>query len=420
MATLLDRLLGRPEAKATGTGGTGPGVVGLTYDAPLLSMGNNPQKKAAQAMAAYREHFWVGVAERAVSGPASGVGWHLEDANGETIDETSGEGERAVLDLIERPAIKQRLRRRELWALTLRHTGLVGYTFWYLDEQELLGGTPAGIYYIRPDRMLPALDNQGNLVGWIMDGDRPNGRQPVPFTIDEIVVFRLDPSDDGLLGIGLVEQAWRKISLALATDRHSEKMIASGGRLAGLITPTPDKGSFSADEYKTIVNELRAVTDSPDAAKKALIFKVPVDYKATSATPSQMNLPELMRGSRVDILAGWNVPESQIGITGPAGLNSGDTKKFDEAAVWQGAREPRLNAFRETLQYEVLDRFRALGVTVELKLHTPTFDDQLPLYELAAKGGGVPLSNNQRRALVNAPPHPPGVRGESGRADGVQ
>lgn len=402
-------------AKAVGSGGTGAGVVALSYDVPISSIANNPQRKAREAMAAFRTP-WVFTAERAVSSVASTVGWHLENDQDETL---GGEGvtlsppEQAALDFMHSPV--KGLTRQQAWALTMRHAGLVGYTFWYLDQRDLLAGTPLQALYIRPDRMLPAEDKQGNLVGWVMDGDRPNGRQPVAFKPEEIEVFRLEPADEGHLGYGLVEAMWRKLALSGTVDRHTEKMIASGGRLPGIISPTEAKGSFSDDEYAQIVREMRNVTDSPDAAKKALIFKVPMDFKQTGANPSQMNVPDLMRASRDDIFAGWGVALSTVGVASPRGLNAGNIPKFEEAATWQNAREPRLAALAGPLQ-NILDRYAALGANLALELETPTFDDDTPLYDLADKAKVVPLSIDQRLALVGKDPLDPAIYGTLGTA----
>lgn len=410
---LRDAIIDTP-AKS-GSGGSGPGVVALTYDTPISTLANNPQRKAREAMAAFRTP-WVFTAERAVSSVASTVDWHLENDADETIGDESSEVEQAALAFMRNPMPAMRLSQRQVWALTLRHAGLVGYTFWYLDQRDLLAGTPLSALYIRPDRMLPAEDKAGNLVGWVMDGDRPNGRQPVGFGVDEIAVFRLEPPDEGHLGLGLVEAAWRKLAMSGVVDRHSEKMIASGGRLAGLISPKVEKGSFSTDEYDQIVREMRNVTDSPDAAKKALIFKVPVDFKPTAATPSQMNLPDLMRGTRDDIFAIWGVALSAVGVASPRGLNSGNIPKFEEAATWQNAREPRLSSFAETLQHHILDRYALLGANVALELETPSFDDDTPLYEIADKAKVEPLTMDERRALVGKDPLDPAVYGALGNA----
>jgi phage portal protein BeeE len=387
MPTLMDRLFGRatqpaPEAKAvvTGNGGTGPGVVALTYDVPLSSLSKDPQRLARQAEAYYTGHPWVRAAERLITGKGSSIGWHLEDAEGETIGDDAAEQQLDVVRLMETPS--PNLTRRELWALTLRHMGLVGDAFWYLDEREALAGTPRQILYVNPARMVPALDKLGNLVGWIMDGDRPNGRQPVGFEPDEILHFRLDPADDGPLGIGLVQSALSKLHLTEKADMHAAKTMGAGGRKPGVIMPTSEKGSFSSEEYAAIVREMRNVTDSPDAAKKSLIFKTPVTYSDAGVAPKELQLTELMQLGRDDVIALWGVPPSQLGIAGPAGLNSGDKDKYAEAALWQNAIGPRLEAFRETLQFGLLDRYAKLGSPVSLQLHLPTFDDEAPKVEM--------------------------------------
>lgn len=394
MATLLDRLLGRPEPVAR-KAVTGPGVVAMTYDVPLTSMSRNVQKLSREAQSVYHTNPWAYLAENSVSGVASGVEFHVEDSNGERVPETH-----PALVPLYRPSPLQdgraRMRRRPMWHLTLRHGGMAGDAFWYADA---LGsdGIPQGFIYINPARMWEAADDAGNLVGWVMDADRPNGRQPVGFEVSEILHFVYDPPDWGHRGIGIIEPAWRKLNLTDAADIHAEKSIRSGGRKPGIISPTDGK-TFNEDEYQAIVRELRNVTDSPDAAKKSLIFKAPVDYKDAGVAPSQMQLSELMRMSKEDILALWKVSPSQVGITSGRGLNSGDTQKYEEASTWQNAREPRLDMLRETLQDDYLDRF---GFT--LVLNTPTFDDQTPLYDLASKATNLPLTNNQRLALVGLP-----------------
>lgn len=395
MAFLLD--LFRPaQPVASVKAVTGPGVVAMTYDVPLTSLSRTPQKMAREAQALYHHNPWAYLAENSVSGVAAGVPFHVEDANGNTVPETHP----ALIPLY-RPTPdadrRKRLKRKALWQVTLRHGGLGGESFWYEDSLGA-GGIPVGFIYINPARMWDAKDNAGNLVGWVMDADRPNGRQPVGFDVDEILHFVYDPPDEGHRGIGIAEAAWRKLHLSDASDIHAEKSIRSGGRKPGIISPPAGK-TFSEDEYQAIVRELRNVTDSPDAAKKSLIFKAPVEYADAGIAPSQMQLADLMRMGRDDTLALWKMPPSQVGVTSSRGLNSGDTQKFEEAAAWQNAREPRLDMLRETLQDDYLDQF---GFT--LVLHTPQFDDQQPLYDLAKSAVEQPITVNERRSLLGLPP----------------
>jgi phage portal protein BeeE len=388
MASILDRLFGVPQPAAKAM--TGPGVLAWDYGVPLTSISRTPQKIAREAQAVYHNNPWAYLAENSVSGVAATVAFHIEDDAGNTIPDTH-----PVLVPLYRP--NERMKRRWMTQLTLRHGGMCGDAFWYADA--LSGdGIPTGFYYINPARMWEAKDRAGNLTGWVMDADRPDGRQPVGFSVEEILHFVYDPADDGHRGVGIVEAAWRKLHLTEAADIHAEKSIRSGGRKPGIISPVDGK-VFSDDEYKAIVNELRNVTDSPDAAKKSLIFKAPVDYKDAGIAPSQMQLADLMKSGRDDTLALWKVSLSQVGVVTARGLNSGETQKYEEASTWQNAREPRLSMFTETIQADYLDRFG-----FKLVLHLPTFDDQQPLYDLAKKSESIAMTNDERRALVGLQP----------------
>ena len=90
----------------------------------------------------------------------------------------------------------------------------------------------------------------------------------------------------------------------------------------------------------------------------------------------------------------------------PAGLNSGDSRKYDEAALWQNAINPRLTPFTETMQYQLLDRFAVLGQVVNIVLETPSFDDAQPAYDLLAKAENAPMTWNEKRALIGKDPLP--------------
>jgi SPP1 gp7 family putative phage head morphogenesis protein len=203
--------------------------------------------------------------------------------------------------------------------------------------------------------------------------------------------------------VGVAEAAQRKIELDRLTDHHAGGVYGSGGRLTGLIAPK-EGVTVNDDQWKQFVNDYRRITDDPDAAKRLQVAKMPLDFTQMTASPKDLQLLDVSKGNRDDILAAWGVPPSQIGIMSARGLNSGETVKYEEAALWQGAIEPRAEAFRETLQIGLLDRFADLGVKVTLVFDYPEFDDEAPLYENAQKAKLIPLTHNERRALVGLDP----------------
>ena len=387
---------------------TGSGVASILAYPQLSSMSRRPERLMAEAEALFHTSPWVGEAERIISGRMGRVAYHLETEDGETISRDDGPLATSLLDALDKPSSEPKRTRRQLWSLTGRHMGLAGNGFWYLDQRELLGGTPAQTLYINPARMTPAESPGGNLLGWIMDHPQnpntPPGVQATPFELKEIIHFLLDEPDFGHYGIGIPESAYSKVELARLADRQASVTIASGGRLAGILSP-PTGGAVISDEgWAAIVRDYRNIVNDPDSAKRIQVIRSPMDFTQTSANPEQMQLKDLLTGSRDDIFALWGIPLSQAGISSARGLNSGEIPKFEEAALWQGPIEERLFGFREKVQTEFVDLWIPLGLKAILILETPTFDDQAPLFENAAKATTLPLTNDERRALVDLDP----------------
>lgn len=410
-----------PSEKA---GPVGPGAAVL-LNTPSLYTGSaifstNPQKKMQQAVRLGRSVPWIHLAERIISGDCSSIGWHLEDGDEVEIDSKypGVDAQRARL-LIEKPqmniAIGRKLTRRDLWNLTFRHMGLAGNAFWYLDQGDALADIPASILYIRPDRMTPAEDERGNLLGWLVDKTGTN--RGIPLRLEEVIQFMMEPPDEGHFGTGLVESAVAKAQLTTGLDNHLQQVISSGGRLSGILAPKSDNTGTNIvepEQFEQMIRDWRTVVEQPDAAKRLQIVRAPIDFTPTTMSPQDLQIRELMVQSRDDLLTLWGVPLSQVGAPIPGGLNSGETRKYDEAVLWQKANHPRLDVFREAIQVNLLDRWQDIGLTVNLLLHEPTFDDEAPKYEMLTKSKEAPLRNRERRAIIGLEPFGDDVIGPSG------
>lgn len=393
--------------KASQKSWTGPGASAFLYQQQLETISTTPQKIAMQAQNLYSSHAIVNEVERQVSGRGSSVPFHLEDADGNTIDDESAPNLQAIRDLLEKPQaalpnIGRRLTRRELWRLTLRHAGICGTAFWYFDQAEALGGTPLGILYVNPARVYSVCDKHDNLLGWALDA--PIDRGGTPIELDLMLPFYLDPPDYGHFGIGLVESIWSKSQINQLADKHEAQTLAAGGRLAGMLTVNPAGAPVSDDQWQQLVRDYRGIVEDPNAARRLQIIKGSLDYTRTAATMQELAVIDMSTTSREDIQAHWGVPPSQTGRSGPAGLNSGTTKGYDEATLWQGAIHPRLQMLYEGIQYGLLDRFAKLGIVVELKIDEPEFDDSGPAFEMAQRAIFLPITNAERRDLIGLPP----------------
>lgn len=412
---LLDQLVGLLPARAPDAtkAVTGPGYWTSLTNPSLSIFQRDPARMARQAQDVYLTNRHIRQAERLIAGRFATVDWHLEDADGNRVGREDGDNADpaylAVLDLLERPYRPQPgdpiaavpKTRAALWNLTCRHTGLAGYGAWYLDETDALAGTPRSLLYINPARLSPATDKGGALVGWVLDKDSPSGGTPLD--TENVVVFHIEPPDTGHLGAGLVETAMSMVELTKHADRHATGVLAAGGRLSGVVAP---KGTETMEEevYQQLVLDFRRAQEDPASARRMNILRGPVEFHRLSATPSELDLVAVMNLSRDEVSELWNVPRSQVGGKGEGGLNSGESKGYDEAVLWQNAVGPRLRSFAETVQYELLDRWAELGVSVRLVIEEPEFDDETPLFERAAKAVTLPLTNKERREQVGLEP----------------
>jgi phage portal protein BeeE len=380
-------------------------------------LGDNPQMRMRRAWQMGISVDWIRSAERVISGKFATVPWHLEDPDGETIDDAYPNAyAKEAYRLLARPQsqleVGQRKPRTVIWALTSRHMGLCGPAFWFFDQPNAYG-IPLNIVYIRPDRVEAGADANGNLEKWIID--RKPGNKGVTADLDQMLQFNLEPPDDGYFGIGLVESAMHKAQLSQSFDKYLQDIMATGGRIAGIISPK--MGSLEGNAYEQAIRDWRSIAEQPNAGRRLQVVQAPVEFIKTAQTTAESAVAKLMTEVRDDLLNIWGVPLSQLGGYSPAGLNSGDVRKYDEAALWQNAIHPRLVPFIETLQTGLLDRYEPLlgGWTPKLIVDEPEFDDDSPRYAMAVQALGLPLTGAERREQVGLEPLGPEVIGPSGK-----
>lgn len=385
-----------------------------TPDRLMPTSTRSPLRRMREEQALYWNHPWIRVAESTVTRKVAGLPWHLEDGKDdeEVDDQGTNPQLKSIQQLLEKPqaALPPKDRQpgistwKNLIKITSRHAGLCGLTHWFPDMKDG-NGLPAAILYVNPARLMPITATNGALLAWSLDPkDEARPETGTIFRVEDILTFYLDPPDAGGMASGLVQAAWLKAQITLRGDSHYLSSLTGGGALSGIVTPK--EGAMQDEQFAVVQRELRNIQEAPDSARRLAVLRGPVDYHRTSATAPELELSEYSAMTRSDILTVWGVPDTQAGVPSPAGLNSGGAKEADEPILMQGPVHDRVDVIKETVQFGLLDRWEAVGLSPQLVIEEPVYDDRSPAFDLAEKAKSIPLTRNQRLALVGEDPLP--------------
>src|SRR5512135_3103254 len=231
-----------PVAEKAGPIGPGAGVLQTEYLLPML-LPTDPARKMRMALSVGSEVSWIRAAERVISGKIGGdpdlsgaVKWHLEDPDGETIDDDYKD-ERAIeayrllaypaarlsgsddVDAVADVQISGAEYQGEMWEVTSRYMGLAGQGYWFVDSLNEFG-IPKAMLYVRPDRLFPGLDKAGNLTEWWLDPKSGRLETGTKLELREVIQFPLEAPVTGFLAMGLVESCILKAQLSGHIDKY--------------------------------------------------------------------------------------------------------------------------------------------------------------------------------------------------------
>lgn len=369
---------------------TGPGVASYQNGYLLSSMRDTPQARAATFLQAYK-CGWFYKAGSKITGDFAALPWSLSsgdaDANEtETAlprpDLTVPWEQLSAIDQLQRLMEKPNPYQtgRQLRQKTLIRRDFGGAAFWYLENGAF--GLPTAIYGISPARMWVSRAPNGQVIGYVMDRDRPGGG--VPFEASEIVAFPGVGPDDGdgdIFGVSVVEAVYAELPLTELMARHTGDLLTTGGRLAGMMWPK--ERALDENEFADAQKAWRNVASDSNAARRLLIFPEPMEWAAGASTPAEIGIPELAALNRDNILTAFPIDPTMLGVPMPSGLNaSGETRVELRRSYWGETIHPRVVAYDEVINVGLVSRYEALlGETYVYETEEPDLDDAATLAE---------------------------------------
>lgn len=253
-----------------------------------------------------------------------------------------------------------------------QHLELTGETFWVLNNEI---GFPTAMWYVRPDRMDPLYDTDGNLIGWMYSG--PNGEQ-VPLTTDEVILEKRPDPLDPYRGLGPVQAILPNIQQQRYATEYQRNLFLNGADPGGIITFPNALPEGKLDE---LIDRWREGHRGVARAGHIGVLEDGATFQSAAHNNRDMEYEKLRLSNRDEIREAWRIHKAMMGTSDD--VNRANAQTAQEVFVaWQV--KTRLNRRRDTLNSKLLPKFKDTSVEFDYKDPTPD-NAETAAQELLAK-----------------------------------
>lgn len=265
-----------------------------------------------------------------------------------------------------------------------QHEELTGETAWVLDTEI---GFPTSMWYVRPDRMEPVMDDYGMQTGWFYTG--PNGEQ-VPLKNSEVILEKRPDPMDPYRGMGPVSSIMPNIQQQRYATEYQRNLFLNGADPGGVIT-VPNH--LDDREFDELVERWRESHRGVARAGHVGVLEDGMKWEQSAHSNKDMEYAELRQVNRDEMREAWRIHKAMMGSSDD--VNRANAESAKEVFVeWQVI--PRLNRRRDTLNSKLLPMFGATGQGVEFDYDDPSPENaEAASSQLASKAAAA-------KALVDA------------------
>jgi HK97 family phage portal protein len=195
----------------------------------------------------------------------------------------------------------------EMTSFAFREAALIQaliYGNFYAEIEPSVGGLPAGLWPLMPDRCCLERDGSGDLVLRVTN-DR-GGEVHLPYSD----VFHLHgPGLDGLTGFDVVNVAARSFAHAAAAERFGQAFYGNGTQMGGVLASDQILQNEKIEEYREQINALH---QGPDRAFRFLFLGGGMKYTPLSVAPNDAQFIETQQHLIESVCRWFGVPPHKI------------------------------------------------------------------------------------------------------------
>lgn len=280
---------------------------------------------------------WVNTVVGIISINFANCDWDLMDGEDIVEDENN-----QFLQLMARPNPHQSY--QAFMELASYYIELTGEIYISLEERDGYG-RPREIYLLNPARMRVLPDPDSYIKGYIYDTGMTAGtyQMEIPYDADEVIQIKMANPMDDYRGLGNVEACEDLLNTVSAMANHEWAYWDSGGRIIGVLE-TDDK--LTEDEFNNLKTQWMQFSNDKRQRYKTAILEQGLKYSPIAEGMANLDLVNIDKGKRDQILAVWGLPLPKTGIMENAQYKLQDA----DMTFWSECMEPRLRRWEDGIQ----------------------------------------------------------------------
>lgn len=189
--------------------------------------------------------------------------------------------------------------------------GLMGQSFWAIEYTGTgRRRTPSEIWWMKPSRVLPKLDSQAYITGWLYEP--MYGGPDLEFAADEVCWFRYPNPVDEFSPLSPLAAARLAADTATAMQKSNRDLFRQGLQIAGLIVPPADKVTFSQDQADELSDQLERRFAGADKRHRWAVLRYEAQFKQLSLSPKDAEFVSGLGLSLRQVCNAYGIPASLL------------------------------------------------------------------------------------------------------------
>lgn len=252
--------------------------------------------------------------------------------------------------------------RQSLFELSQMYLDLTGESYWVV-ERDPRSSVPLGLWSVRPDRMTPVPDEDTYLKGYVYTS--PDGRERIPLLPDEVIFVKYPNPLDPYHGLGPVQSVLVDIDAAKYSAEWNRNFFINSAEPGGVIQVDH---RMEDDEWKKFTERWREGHRGTSRAHRVAVLEAGATWVPNQHTMRDMDFGNL-RGVMRDVMReAFRMHKVMLGVSDD--VNRANAQTGEEVFSSWGV-VPRLDRWKDALQYQYLPLFGSTSVGNEFDYVTP-------------------------------------------------